>query len=115
MFKIAVASNDGHEVSESLSRCLLFMVYNIEEGRIVSCEKRAQVLGVPATVYDCDLVVARECPESLASLLAGKGIETIMDQRRSASRSVQGILTTMGPELSLIERKGREETTRIAG
>ena len=38
MYKIAVASNDGDQVSENLAGCLLFMIYHIEDGKIVSCE-----------------------------------------------------------------------------
>lgn len=114
MFKIAVASNDGDEVSQSLTGCLLFMVYNIEEGRIVSCEKRAQILGIPATVHDCDLVIARHCPESVASMLAGKGIKTMTDQRRNASRAVNGIVQQMqGPKRTLT--MGNEATSAVAG
>lgn len=115
MFKIAVASNDGDEVSESLAGCLLFMIYNIEEGRIVSCEKRAQILGIPATVRDCDLVVARHCPDSVASLLAGRGIQTITDQRRSAARAVHGIMKNMGDEVTPIAMEKEQATTRVAG
>ncbi|MDX1764743.1 MAG: hypothetical protein R3231_10515 [bacterium] len=99
MYKIAVASNDGDQVSENLAGCLLFMIYHIEDGKIVSCEKRAQVLGIPATVHDCHVVVARHCHESVASLLADRGIETVSDRRRSASRAVQGILAKMAVRL----------------
>jgi predicted Fe-Mo cluster-binding NifX family protein len=98
MFKIAVASDNGSEISEKLTNSLLFLIYEIDRGEIVACEKRAQVSGVMATVHDCDVVVAGNCPDPIAELLSIKGIRAVTERQRDAGQAVQSIMRKLADE-----------------
>ncbi len=92
MVKIAVPSDDGERISGHLIGSLLFLIYEIREGKIHARAKRAQTHGIMAAVEDCDTVIVKHCPEPISELLAVKGIKTIKENRSDAERAVQGLL-----------------------
>jgi predicted Fe-Mo cluster-binding NifX family protein len=92
MLKIAVPTNDGKLISNKIIGSLLFLVYEIEEEKIRSRQKRAHVHGIMVTIEDCDIVIARDCPKPIRELLAVKGIRTLQEKRMDADRAVDGLL-----------------------
>ena len=90
--KIAVASDDGERVSPRLMGSLLFLVHHVQRGRVVSVEARARHHGIMAAVRDCDLVLARDCPEPIRELLAVGGIGCRASRRERADEAVREYL-----------------------
>ncbi|OIP65430.1 MAG: hypothetical protein CO150_08615 [Nitrospirae bacterium CG_4_9_14_3_um_filter_53_35] len=92
MFKIAVPSNDGERISGHLIGSLIFLIYEIRNGRIHARSKRTQIHGIMAAVEDCKTVIVKDCPEPISELLSVKGIKTIREDRDDAERAVLGLL-----------------------
>ena len=90
--KIAVPSDDGERISSRLVGSLLFLVYRLEGGRVVSVEKRARHYGIMAAVRDCDIVLARDCPDPIRELLAVRGIGCCRSRRNRAEAAVRDYL-----------------------
>jgi predicted Fe-Mo cluster-binding NifX family protein len=104
MLRIAVPTNNGEQISEQMTRSLLFLIYETNGEKIKSVTKRAQTHGILAAVEDCHLVLSRNCPEPIRELLGVKGVRTIKENRNNAQRAVLGVLKKENVKKRILEK-----------
>lgn len=84
--KIAIASQDGREVSGHLGHCPRFLVYKVEEGKIQHSETRSlegngcqcQHGTLFNLLGDCQCIISGGMGQGLFAMLQERGIEPVM-------------------------------------
>ncbi|MHB8483936.1 MAG: NifB/NifX family molybdenum-iron cluster-binding protein [Nitrospiria bacterium] len=81
MPKIAVATDDGSNLGETLDSPMAFIVYDVTDKEILSAQMKFFDENVMEVINDCSVAIAKGCSEQLKATLDSKGISTIISDQ----------------------------------
>ncbi|HXN05754.1 MAG TPA: hypothetical protein VN944_01685 [Nitrospiria bacterium] len=78
MVKIAVATDDGSNLGETLDSPMAFIVYEVKEKEILGAQIKFFDENVMEVIGDCTVAIAKGCSDQLKTVLDSRGISMIV-------------------------------------
>jgi hypothetical protein len=92
MPKIAVATDDGSNLGETLDSPMAFIVYDVTDKEILSAQIKFFDENVMEVINDCTVAIARGCSDQLKETLDSKGISTVISQHAMPDSAIADFL-----------------------
>ena len=78
MPKIAVATDDGSNLGETMDNPMAFIVYEVTDKEVLSAHIKYYDENVMEVIGECSAAIARCCSDQLKSTMASKGISAVI-------------------------------------